>query len=359
MSLNMHRLKNIPFAFSTDECDEEYNKYTELKFESVDGGQRVSWPPIGESLFVSSYKYYPDLKSIEHDNGDRFVRYGTSGFSLGRYHEFLIDPAPFMPHQWEAAEFWVQIGSTAEASFGYATPLMAFLFEGPRPRGQEWPDLATVRIYGPDKAKVEPVIVSAFRAHQRRMGTWPKIFDLDRRVESDEIEIDVDSGYEDQERLGADLDPLRFLNSAMAQPDGTAACMYLYRILEFYAFFATLDKLSSLRHDVSLSDLDFSRRMAEIMFRDEKGPIQRLVQTLADRPLLDAALDLGIITSPTASQLGDALYAFRNSIVHGKYGSGFAMHSDPVIGSLSVSSKWHPILLELANKSIDHFGARG
>ncbi|WP_158877429.1 hypothetical protein [Antarcticirhabdus aurantiaca] len=134
--------------------------------------------------------------------------------------------------------------------------------------------------------------------------------------------------------------------------------MYLYRILEFYAFFAILDKIGNLRDDVSLSDLEFSRRMAETMFRDEKGQIQRLVQTLADRPLLDAALDFGIITSPTASQLGDALYAFRNSIVHGKYGSGFAMHSDPVIGSMSVSSRWRPILLDLANKSINHFGAR-
>ncbi|WP_158877435.1 hypothetical protein [Antarcticirhabdus aurantiaca] len=135
MSLNMHRLKNILFTFSTDEGDEDYNNCAELKFESVDGGQRVTWSPIGESLFASSYKYYPDLESIERDNGDIFSRYGTSGFSLGRYHEFLIDPAPFMPHQWEAPKFWVQIGNSAEASFGYATPLMAFLFEGPRPRG--------------------------------------------------------------------------------------------------------------------------------------------------------------------------------------------------------------------------------
>ncbi|KKN23643.1 hypothetical protein LCGC14_0902830 [marine sediment metagenome] len=351
----MSRLTQVPFVFDPS-VDDEKSSY--LMFEGVEGGQHVTWPSIGESLFVPTHNYYPDLDAVERDNGERFATHGRSGFSVGRYHEFLIDPVQYNVFDWDMAHFRVKIGTTAEASFGYATPLMAFLFEGPRPRWVEWSDQPTVRILGPDRDGVEAVLVSAFRAYHRNVGKWPTVFDLEALKEDEEVNSKTASDRVDPVMLGADLEPLRFLHAAMTQSDGTAACVYLYRIIEYYAFFNNLGKLSNLRHDASLSDTDFSRHMVETMFRDEKGPIQRLVQMLADRPLLDAAFNLGIVNSPSPSHLSTALYVFRNSIVHGKYGSGFAMHSDPVIGARGVSSKWRPILLELANRSIDHFGAR-
>lgn len=68
----------------------------------------------------------------------------------------------------------------------------------------------------------------------------------------------------------------------MLQHDSSAACVYLYRIIEYYAFFMTAQQMSTLRHDRTVSDADFSRKMMEVAFRDEKGPLHRTISTIVD-----------------------------------------------------------------------------
>ncbi|ESY16955.1 hypothetical protein [Mesorhizobium sp. LNJC394B00] len=345
----------IPLSFEppVDSDEAEY-----LIYEDVDGGKHISWPTIRERLFAPDYNYWPDVKQIEASNGERFKTYGTSGFSLGRYHEFIINPGRETLYGWEPALFRVQLGSSVEASFGYATPLMAFLFESAREKHSgPWSELPTVRIIGPTQSGVEAALISAFRAHFQHAGTWPRPAELQSWWEEEE-ELVEPSEAAPPHLLSADLEPLRFLNSAMVQRDSTAACVYLYRIIEYYAFFANAGQMSTLRHDKSVSDTEFSRKMLDMVFKDERAPIYRLVNTLADRPLLDRGVTLRVIAAPTASSLGEAIYSFRNAIVHGKYGSGFAMHSDPVLEPNELSLRWRPVLLELANRAIDHFGTR-
>jgi hypothetical protein len=152
----------------------------------------------------------------------------------------------------------------------------------------------------------------------------------------------------------SNLEPLRFLNSALTQEDDAAACLYLYRIIEYFAFFANSAGLSRLRHDQGLSDHDFARKALDLIARDEKGPIPRTIAALADHSIISAARTDGVIGPNDA--LGEALYSYRNSIAHGKYSYGFTMQSGSAIETDETAAKWRAILLKLARKALSQHG---
>lgn len=348
----------LPLRFDPS-VDDEAADY--LKIEDVPGGQRVTWSEIGESLFVPSYKWFARLADIEAANGGRFKVHGSAGFSLGRYHEFIVSAGVSSFWASEPTFFHARLGATARLSFGSATPLIAFLFEGRRDKYDgPWSEIGTLRLVGIDPANVEAAMISAFRAHYAHAGAWVRLSHLDSGwIDEEDKEKKEPSETAPPQQLDLDIEPMRFLHSAMLQHDTTAACVYLYRIIEYYAFFATAQQMSTLRHDRSVSDGEFSRKMMEVVFKDEKGPLHRTISTIIDKALLDKAVAQGVTGAAAASQLTDALYAFRNSIVHGKFGSGFAMHSDPILETEPSAQKWHLILLELASRAISHFGTRG
>src|SRR5947208_3663595 len=51
------------------------------------------------------------------------------------------------------------------------------------------------------------------------------------------------------------------------------------------------------RHDPVISDADFSRRILDLVSRDETGPIFKLITSLVDDPLLAGAAAEALITS--------------------------------------------------------------
>lgn len=348
----------FPLRFSPA-VDDETADY--LEFEDVPGGQRLTWSEIGESLFVPAHEWSVPLSEVEAKNGGRFKIYGSTGFGLGRYHEFIVDSGSSIMWGSEPTFFRARLGATAQLSFGVATPLMAYLLDGYRDKYTgSWSEIATLRLVGIDASDVEAALISAFRAHFEHTGFWPRIQQLEHWWSDEEDEVGQGPAEAaPPQRLHLDIEPLRFLHSAMLQQDSTAACVYLYRVIEFYAFFATAQQMSVLRHDRAVSDADFSRKILEIVFRDEKGPLHKTVNTIVDQALLNKAVAHEVTTTPAAAQLTDALYAFRNSIVHGKVGSGFAMHSSPVLETEPFAWKWRPILLDLAIRAIDHYGSRG
>jgi len=155
-----------------------------------------------------------------------------------------------------------------------------------------------------------------------------------------------------------DQDPLRFHYHGLAQLDNAAACIYFYRVLEYYAFFSSQREISRLRHDFNLADVEFTKKILDLITRDEKGPILRLVGELADDGLLTLAHNQNLINVKDKSALGIRLYEFRNSIVHGKQSYGYILSSTPVIAPNDPTSKWREVLRRLAEKTIQSFGQK-
>ncbi|SEP68307.1 hypothetical protein SAMN05428969_0444 [Devosia sp. YR412] len=341
----------VPLEFDPRVTDDEADY---LKFSEVAGGQIVTWPAVGESLFVPTFKWWPDLDAITVANGSRFVCHGAVGFSLGRYHEFVIEPMLWENGEHHPSMLAANLGGV-EITFGDPSPLIAFLLEGPRDKHVgAWSDFSTVRILGVDTSVGEAAFLNACRWHYEVTGVWPLLLPVD--MEWGELPAVPKSGeVASGPPMLSNVEPLRFLYSAMTQKDDTAACVYLYKIIEYFGFFSSAAQMSSLRHDHSISNFDFSKKVLELVFKDEKGPIIKLVHDLADATILSAAAENGL-PSESGHKLADAMYSFRNSIVHGKYSYGFTLQAASVLQVDTLARTWRPILLALAQGAIRKFG---
>ncbi|WP_210213699.1 hypothetical protein, partial [Sinorhizobium meliloti] len=104
--------------------------------------------------------------------------------------------------------------------------------------------------------------------------------------------------------------PLRFYYAGLAQEDAVAACIYFYRVIEFYSFMTHEAMIRRLRHDGSLTDHEFSRKILDVVTRDEKGPVFRLIAAVADNDLLERAKTEGVVQNALANVLAESVYAF-------------------------------------------------
>jgi glutamine synthetase adenylyltransferase len=116
--------------------------------------------------------------------------------------------------------------------------------------------------------------------------------------------------------------------------------------------------MSGFRHDTSLSDDDFTKQILQLITKDEKGQLLKLVNQIAGAQVLQQATTAGLISSANSSLLGEAISTFRNSIVHGKVSHGYDLQSTSVISESATFPLWRAILRSLARQAISAFGSK-
>jgi hypothetical protein len=249
--------------------------------------------------------------------------------------------------------------AAVEASFGDATPLAAMLFD-PFHRAKwygPWNEILSLRIFGVGADEAEIAFLNAMNAYEEKFGVLPDLFPIDHVIFDDE-----ETEHEEQIYIAppmvTNLDPLRFYYNGLTQIDHVAACIYFYRTLEYFSFFTNATEMNRLRHYPNLSDADFSRRLLDLVSRDEKGPIFRLITTLADAAILDGAVTDGLIKNALVNVLCEALYTFRNSIVHGKFSYGYSLLSGSVLQDDPPVAQWKVLLRKLARLALNRYGAK-
>jgi hypothetical protein len=108
---------------------------------------------------------------VAEANPGTLTVHGVRGFSLGRYHEFFVEDLP--------REVSGYIMGDAEATFGEATPLAAFLFEGIRSKWNgSWYDICSVRVLGADHEDAEIALLNALTRYHDQTGFWLRPFVL-------------------------------------------------------------------------------------------------------------------------------------------------------------------------------------
>jgi hypothetical protein len=349
----------IPFDFDPPASDYET---AHLIFQDVDGGQMVSWPLAGVSLFVPASEYSPSLDSMEAQNGGKFKAHRLSGFSIGNYHEFLVSvPTDILGRVGSLGGF--RMGSV-EATFGFATPLAAMIFSGYHHSKYfgEWSETVSLRIVGVGIDEVEAAFIFACNAYKQKFGATPVLFELDDSfLYSNDDEESEKQPTEDVlmiSPLVINVEPLRFLYNGLLQHDDAAACIYYYKVLEYFSFFTNATEIKKLRHDGTISDADFSQRVLELISRDEKGHIFKLIASVADTGVIKKAMSEGLVANTVPNLLSENLYAFRNSVVHGKFSYGYVPQSTSVLDEDPLLPKWRALLLELARRAINQYGTK-
>lgn len=333
--------KPSPLSFDTDH----------LEYEDAEGGRFVSWPVTGTKFFVPTYKYHIEPDEVEKANPGHFKMHGDTGFSIGNYHEFFVrEPLP--------TDLAMKFGSI-EVTFGEATPLAAFIFDYVYREKWfgEWEYWKSARILNATTNTYEVAFINACLRYKERTGTLPIPTAMDPSF-LDEVDQKLSAAVKAYGPLISDLDPLRFYYNGLTQTDDTAACIYLFRTLEYYSFLTNQQQLTALRHDKAIGESEFVKRTLELVTKEEKGPFLKLINQLADAKSLALATESKLIASKNAQLLGEAIYSYRNSIVHGKKSYGYALQSSPVVGEDAAPHLWRELLRTLAYKAIENLGTK-
>ena len=340
----------IPLTFDPEPWDEDA-KYLTTTVSSAK--TVVTWQTLGLTVSHSA-EHWPTLSDLsEQTAGLHF--YGHFGFSLDRYSEFFVEDLPNVG----AFRF-----GEIEVTFGQPSPLIFYMFDKYRDKHYhgDWENLTTVRIFGCRRDTAELVLLNAFDRYEEHYGVLP------RATEVSEIEWNVDFAVDEEEltespiacspSLAADIEPLRCMYYARTSAEPAAACIQFYRVLEYYAFFAQSQRLGALRRDPSVSDRDFLLGAAQLLTKDEKAPIVKLISELVAMEALQLAVSNGIIKSTDPILLAVAAYDFRNSVVHAKYDQRTNLIVDPVVSASTNTNVWRKILHQLAKDAITRHATR-
>lgn len=338
----------VPFEFEPRADDFEDHH---LVYENIAGGQSITWPVVDVTLTVPESDWSLDFEEIEKANSGRVKFHGLMGFSIGPYHEILVG---------ELQEHICFKMGQFEVSFGAATPLMAYLFDGVHREKYFglWESIATARILGASADEFEVIFINAAIRYNEIFGVLPRPFSMDESLLFDEESERKEPPVSVQPPPIRDIDPIRFMYYGLSQSDDVAACIYFYRVLEYYSFLTNKQQMSKLRYDSSVSEDDFSKQILLLVTRDEKGSLLKLVNALADDSALTYAVSSGLIKNTNAALLGEAIYSFRNSIVHGKNSYGYALQSAPVLVETSELVHWRGLLRQLAARAVQNYGNR-
>ncbi|RVR13202.1 hypothetical protein [Sinorhizobium meliloti] len=327
-----------------------------LIYSAASGGRRVTWPDIGVNFFLPERKYWAYLSDIVEENNGFVVAHGQRGYSIGHYHEFFLK-------RWNGAGAAYKMGDI-EATIGTATPLAVSLFVGHHREKYfgGWGDIWTLRLIGVRQEDLEAAVLNALLTHAHAHGELLQMLELDDSIYEESHDQEDDSVEEEAimqaSPIVTDLEPLRFYYAGLAQEDAVAACIYFYRVIEFYSFMTHEAMIRRLRHDGSLTDHEFSRKILDVVTRDEKGPVFRLIAAVADNDLLERAKTEGVVQNALANVLAESVYAFRNSIVHGKFSYGFTLESTSLLEPDQSAYAWKGTLRELAKRTIERMGSR-
>jgi hypothetical protein len=129
-------------------------------------------------------------------------------------------------------------------------------------------------------------------------------------------------------------------------------------VLEYYSFLTNKKQITQLRHDTALSENDFAKRILDLISKDEKGPLLKLINLSGDATVAQQAFAAGFIQNENIGLLGEAIYAFRNSIVHGKNSHGYDLQSTSILADNPSLPVWRALLQALAKKVMHSFGSK-
>jgi hypothetical protein len=341
----------VPFEF-----DPLSHRFEEADYLTrVDRGAHtvVSWPAVGATLITEETKYggYVSLKRLPELNGPAFRRHGDYGYSVGQFHEFFI---AFLP-----SYMGFKFGDV-EVTLGQVTPLGVYLFNeqyDDHIDGGCWEGYSSVRVLGASAEAAELYLINGCVEYYHRTGILPETQAV-RMVEWHEDEGGLESPFHIIRPCCAELEPTRFYYMGLAQQDDASACLYFYRVLEFFAFLSHQSEFSKVRHNSSVSDRDFLNQAAALLSRDEKGPIMKIIVNLTTKEVMDASIEKALVDREDATLLAMRLYEFRNAVVHAKYDQRTTVYSQSMIPTDTEAGRWRESLRKLAWSALDGFGRR-
>lgn len=154
------------------------------------------------------------------------------------------------------------------------------------------------------------------------------------------------------------VEPLRLFNEACTL-SGESRFLGFYKVLEYFFSRSLMVQFHSMRADRNITDDEL---IGFVKKRDEASLLKKLLNSCITpahkKRLASIAKNRGLITKETFTDLTNALYDFRNSVVHAKE----EFISQAVIPNPlkfdSYTNLWNSIVRDLAVKAIQKYNIR-
>jgi hypothetical protein len=370
-------MASVPLRFDPYEW-EEY-----LEFSDTAGVTEAKWKALGLSVFYAKPESDPQTGWVRSTparedllrHTPQLFFHGHNGYSLGRHTELFIFPSrhEFLEDDDRPEPFYFKMGA-AEGSLGQATPLAHFLFDAGHNEDYDgyFSSFLSLRLGGVTKESAEVVGLSAMlligKEHQielrpMRVGDFEwanETSDPPGDEEKDEAACEsehlpaalaVSSGF-------SEVEPLRMLLRGRDEPTPEVAFLQLYRVLEYFSILCNEEKVGTMRSDGAMATRAFLLAIQQLVARDERASLGRLLAEIANGKVLAAAKDAGLVDRKTPAALTEALYDFRNSVVHAKEDRGLRLFSASIFAEPSNAVAWRRVCEELAWSALERYGNR-
>lgn len=344
----------LSFDYSEDDCPG-----VDCKFLENQNCWEICFTPLNLSFLYdkdpSEDFYCLDIQKIEKLNAN-FKAHGRLGYSLDSFHEFFLHTEDFAYLNFRM--------ENAEISLGEATPLAKFIFysEHKNDYHGDWDYIPTIRLLNVDEDKLEVFLLNALNHIQVFTGFEASLKSIRWKdyaswlEQSDDSEEDSELIIHDRINVHKDFEAVSLYRYALMARDKIPACIYYYRMIEFYAFLRKHYEIEKIRQDKSLDSKDFSKRIHELVKANERENICGLVEEIVTPEILDFAFQNHLSQSNSKKVFSNALYNFRNSIIHAKYEHTSSLIVESILNSSPQLALWREVMGRLIPKVLDKFG---
>ncbi|MBU5676920.1 hypothetical protein KQI88_10875 [Alkaliphilus sp. MSJ-5] len=150
-----------------------------------------------------------------------------------------------------------------------------------------------------------------------------------------------------------------FYNEAMRIIDTEISTLYFYKIIEYFFLVIRKDEFKNIIEDYIVDkNIDLViNKLVKIYKEQELSQLTLLLKSLEEEigGLITKAVSLNIITSHDISKFAEALYGFRNSVVHGKSGEKFELKLPNPLIKNSKELFWRDSIKSIAEILIKKF----
>jgi len=291
------------------------------------------------------------------------------GFTYKNYGEISIIVIPskyaytIEAQEWHANPLKFKIRNKL-FEVGSASPLFVLLNE-PIYRDSDWQYFTTIKIINTNNKEIKTDTIKALfylNSHYlKNIGLIAKIHQMEINLD-EELDLWSDEYYDRFKKLNrvrirtrndfSSIEPLLLYNQAQIF-DNDEKFLYLYRILEFFMNRARIQKVAEVRLDSNFSDNDLIRIIEN---KNEEKLLSNLLNEALNsnqkKRMAGYAFNKKLINKDNYKLLTNALYKYRNSIVHAKEQQITEIRIPDPFEQIEEANPWINIVDELALKCI-------
>jgi hypothetical protein len=343
--------------------DEHFDRWWKLertapqRFSWRDERRGLAWP-VSAGYLIGLHEVSSQEEALAFAERNKIWVHQDGAVHFRASAELVIVCSRPSPPPLDDHLFSIQMVDGVTANVGYATlayrRLVALPAAENNSRLPEAGTISTLVINGIDRAGIaEAAELSLYHLRNSFPETgfrfWP-LAELHRAPEFEEFAGVAAKPVTDL-HIAKRPQVIAFYNRA-TESDAVIAFLYYYRVLEACFEDVLRQEIEQWRKDTTVDELELMKRIRALNQKEDVTSLRKILGRIVNQHLLDKAHQSGLISSPDADSLTNAIYGRRNSIAHGRKGQHIEVLVPFAFGDERKHLAWRDIMAELAKATL-------